>query len=152
MDELQLKIEFAKNYLRHNRNGFDAAFATVPTKSPGVALQMGRDWPKDPVVLVELERLMQGSEAKSFLPTKEKQAQDIYAIATSERVSVDEKLKAHRLYAEMMGHIEKPVPGGNVNILTQGVMIVKDAGSDEEWQEKALAQQRRLIEPSSKPC
>jgi hypothetical protein len=44
-----------------------------------------------------------------------------------------------------MSFIEKPVAGATTNILNQGVMIVKDSGTDEEWQEKAANQQRTLV-------
>jgi hypothetical protein len=146
MDQVQLKYDYAANLLRYN-DPFKAAFATTP--DAGLALQIGRDWPRDPVVTTEMEKLLAGGDAKNFLPTKEAQAKNIYALAENEKVGVEDRLKAHRLYAEVMGFIEKPNAGNTTNILNQGVMIVKDHGSDEQWQENARAQQRKLTANAS---
>ena len=137
------KLDYAANLLR-TQDPFKAAFATTP--NTGEALVIGRDWPHDPVVQAEMDKLLSKEGAKTFLPTKETQAKDIYALATNEKTAVEDRLKAHRLYAEVMGFIEKPSQnGGNVNILNQGVMIVKDHGSDEDWQDKAAKQQKALL-------
>jgi hypothetical protein len=143
MDDTGLKLEFAANLLRNNNDAAKAAFATTP--NVGFALQMAHKWPLDPVVIAEKDRLLISPDAKSFLPSKEIQAQDIYAMATNAKFDPDDRLKAHRLYAEIMAFIEKPVPGTTTNILNQGVMIVKDAGTDADWQAKASEQQRALV-------
>lgn len=137
-----LKKDFAANLLRHPDDAFKAAFAT--TDDTALALQIARNWLHDPVVKAEQDRLLNSTDSKQFLPTKEAQAFDIYRIATCEQVETEDRLKAHRLYAEIMGFIEKPLPGNQTNILNQGVMIVREAASDDEWQEKAEAQQRTL--------
>ncbi len=142
MDQTTLKLDFAKNMLRHSNDPFKAAFDTTP--DAGLALQIAKTWEKDEIVVAEMEKLLSTGDT-SFLPTKESQARDIYSLATSENVAVDDRLKAHRLYAEIRGFIEKPTQGATTNILNQGVMIVKDQGSDADWQEKATLQQRTLI-------
>lgn len=141
-DRTKLKEDFAENLLRHPDDPFKAAFLTTP--DTGLALQIGRDWPNDPIVKAAQQRLISSTEGKRFLPTKEEQAREVYKLATSDRVSGDERLKAHRLYAELMGFIEKPVSGNTTNILNQGVMIVREAASDEDWEAKAIEQQRVL--------
>lgn len=143
MNNEALKRDFAANLLRSNDDPFKAAFLTHP--DAGIALQMARDWPRDPFVIAEKTKLLSSPDAKTFLPTKELQAKDIYAMATNSTLETEDRLKAHRLYAEIMGFIEKPTPGIQNNILNQGVMIVKDAGSDADWQEKASSQQRTLV-------
>jgi hypothetical protein len=142
-ETIKLKHEYAANLLRTNDDPFKAGFATTP--NTGIALQMARDWPNDPVVLAAKAKLLLSEGAKTYLPTKEVQAKDIYAIATDSKYAVDDRLKAHRLYAEVMSYIEKPNAGATTNILNQGVLIVKDQGSDEEWQAKANKQQQTLI-------
>lgn len=142
MDQETLKLDFAKNMVRHANDPFKAAFATTP--NAGLALQIAKAWEKDEIVIAEMEKLLSTGDT-SFLPTKENQARDIYSLATSETVAVEDRLKAHRLYAEIRGFIEKPTAGATTNILNQGVMIVKDQGSDADWQEKATAHQRTLI-------
>lgn len=147
MDSLNLKHDFAANLLRYPDDPFKAAFATTP--ETGIALKIAREWPLDPVVKAEQDRLLTTGDAKSFLPTKEAQAKDVYALATSEMIETEDRLKAHRLYAEIMGFIEKPVPGNTTNILNQGVMVVKDQGTNDQWEEKALKQQRALTHGNS---
>lgn len=140
-DSIELKHLFAVNLLRYDNDANKAAFQTVAF--PGDALQIARAWPDDPVVQQHVEELLNTGEAKSLMPTKERMARDVYKIATGDRDS-DVRLKAHRLYAEIMGFIEKPSSPITNNILNQGVMIVKEAGSNEEWEQKALAHQRTL--------
>ena len=144
----ELKRKYAANLLKYGEdqdNMYKAAFAT--TDDTGLALQIVGllKWQNDLFVLEEKERLIKSGDSRSFLPTKEAQAKDIYGLATDPKNEVEDRLKAHRLYAEVMGHIEKPVPGVTNNILNQGVMIVQDAGTDDEWQEKATKQQQALI-------
>lgn len=141
--KLDLMKEYAVNLLRHPNDPHKAAFATTP--DVGLALQIARDWPRDPVVVGEMERLVLNTDPKQFLPTKEEQARAIYHLAESDKVDVDNRLKAHRLYAELMSYIEKPQPSSmSVNVLQQKVMIVKDYGSDADWEKNLEAQQRIL--------
>jgi len=143
MDQQALKLDFAANLLRTPNDPCKAAFATTP--DTGLALQIAKLWVDDPAVKAHMDKLLVSNDAKSFLPTKEVQARDIYSLATNEQLAPEDRLKAHRLYAEVMGHIEKPSQTGTTNILNQGVMIVREALSDEDWQEKATKQQRTLI-------
>jgi dTDP-glucose pyrophosphorylase len=138
-----LKKEFAAQLLRDNGDGFKAAFAVCGDDS-GMALQIARLWINDPFVVAEQKKLLLTSDAKTFLPTKEQQARDVYVLACDVKSDLKERLAAHRLYAEIMSHIEKPLVGQSVNVLNQGVMIVRDAGSNEDWERKALEQQRAL--------
>lgn len=140
--DISMMQDFAANLLRYPDDPFKAAFATTP--NTGLALQIAKNWPLDPIVKTHQDKLLSSGDAKQYLPTKETQAKDIYAIATCSQNAVEDRLKAHRLYAEVMGFIEKPTPGNQTNILNQGVMIVRDAGSDADWQEKAAAHQRTL--------
>lgn len=137
------KRAFAAELLRNDGDGFKAAFALFG-EDTGKALQLGRIWLTDPVVIAEQDKLLRSSDAKTFLPSKEQQARDVYKMATDATQPIDDRLKAHRLYAEIMGHIEKPNVQAGTNILNQGVMIVRDAGSNDDWEAKAIAHQRSL--------
>jgi hypothetical protein len=143
MNQHELKLKFADMLLRLNNEPFKAAFAILPDDA-GMALQVARSWFDDPVVVAEKERLMSGSGAAVFLATKEKQLADIYKLATNEKECAEDRIKAHRLYAEISGFIEKPSANGAVNILNQGVMIVKEHGSNDDWEAKTIEQQRTL--------
>lgn len=142
------KKAFAKAWLQLD-NPFQAALSLFPD-SAGIALQLAHLWINDPEVKIEKERLLNdgGAEAKTVLPSKEKQALAVWALANDEKRPTEERLKAHRLYAELRSFIEKPAAAGGTNILNQGVMIIKDHGSDEEWERRASEQQQQLISPA----
>lgn len=142
-NDLTLKKQFAANWLRYPDNPMKAAFETVVRAQD--ALPMGTNWPNDAEVIALRDQLAAGPDAKQFLPTKELQARDIYAIAQGQRIDAEARLKAHRLYAEIMGFIEKPSTNGAINILNQGVMIVPVAANDSDWEERARKQQSALI-------
>lgn len=143
MDVHGTKLKFAAELLRHDNDAFKAAFATMPD-NPGMALQLARSYFTDPVVVAEKERLLGSSDAKTFLPNKAKQLTDIYGLATDTKQTAEDRIKAHRLYAEISGFIEKPQSGAGINVLNQGVMIVRDHGDDSNWEQKTIQQQRTL--------
>ena len=45
-------------------------------------------------------------ETAAGLPTKEERARELWKIASDEKADPKIRLKAHRLYAELMGYIE----------------------------------------------
>lgn len=148
MNELQNKIAFAAALLKWPTDPFKAAFSVF--SDTGTAMQVAVQWRNDPVVLAEQSKLLEVEGPKPFLPTKEDQARDIYDIATASIYDSEVRLKAHRLYAEVMGFIEKPAaPMVNTGTITQCVMIVPDKGTDKEWEKKTIEQQRKLIEHAS---
>ena len=143
-----LKLEYAAALLRQPdtpEGAYNAAFA-VCGENKSLALQIGRDWPKDATVKAEKEKLLNSGESSKFLPSKDAQAKDIYAMACDSKLDGETRLKAHRLYAEIRGNITKPeAPATGMQVLNQGVMIVKSHGTDEEWEQTAMAEQRRLM-------
>jgi hypothetical protein len=141
--EQKYKTAFAEALLRYPNDPGKAAFEAIP--DVGTAVQAARNWVNDSFVRAEKIRLLEQSGLKAFLPTKEAQASDIYTIAKDVSVDFDVRLRAHRLYAEVMGHIEKPDTSVKVNVLNQSVMVVKDLGSNEDWERKAEMNQRKLI-------
>jgi hypothetical protein len=142
MSEQELKQKFAEALLKEP-DAFKAAFASIP--DPGLALQAATLWVNDPIVLAHRHEFLEENGLRSILPTKEEQARDIYAIANNDKVDEEIRLKAHRLFAEVMGHIEKPTIQGGTNILNQGVMIVRDYGTDDDWEQRAKQHQQTLI-------
>jgi hypothetical protein len=143
------KTEFARFWLALG-NPFQAALQVCGDPSnTGLALQLQQDLVNDEFVKSEKVRLLNGKDAVDLLPSKEKQAKDIYDLATNQNIAVEDRLKAHRLYAELRSFIEKPAQGGNTtNILNKGVMIVKDHGTEDEWESKVMRQQASLTAPT----
>lgn len=149
MDDTAQKLEFAAHLLKMPDKALEAACLVFPANDQlGKALQVAQQWPNDPLVRAEQTRILGTGDARAFLPTKEVQAQAIYALAEDKMAAVEDRLKAHKLYAELMGFIEKPLPGIQQNILNQGVMIVPMVKSDDDWEAGAIEQQRRLTATS----
>lgn len=63
-------------------------------------------------------------------------------------------VNAFFLLKARFGYVEADQKSVNVNVgvaVAQNVLVVKDHGSDAEWQAKALAQQRRITAPETSP-
>jgi hypothetical protein len=145
--ERELKSKFAEELLKQG-NAPDAAYqaAFITMGSVGLALQVAGSWCTDPFVLEEKLRLLKENGVRSYLPTKEQQAADIYKMALDQKLDEEIRLKAHRLYAEIMGNIEKPAqPSAGLNLFATNVMVVKDLGTTPDWEQKAVEQQHKLI-------
>lgn len=140
--ENELKTAFAKALLSSPDDPFKAAFSVISNNSK--ACEAATYWTNDAFVKSEKIRLLDEHGLKAFLPTKEQQAKDIYEMATDTRLDEEIRLKAHELYAKLMGHIEKPDNSTKI-ILNQTVMTVPVCATDEEWEKRAQKQQHVLI-------
>lgn len=139
----EYKLKFAAALLKES-DPFKAAFSVIG--DTGFALQVAKEWADDPIVRGEKIRLLDEGGPGIALPTKEEQARDIYAIATDAKVDDDIRLKAHELYAKVRGFIEKPSQNSPQTLLQNfGVMLVRDHGSDKDWEKCAVDQQKTLI-------
>lgn len=131
---------------------FEAACLTFPDQEDdNLALKAAAEYRFDRVVIEEMSRLAT-EEPEATLPTKAQQARDIYNLASG-AASVDEKLKAHKLYAEIMGYVQKPGDHGGANVYVDNrrVMILPPAApSLEDWENTAVQQQQRLVEHASR--
>ena len=149
MDVEEQKTAFAMALLKNPDNPFQAALSILPDtpSAVGFALQIAQLWVNDKFVAEEKLRLIEELGSATFLPTKVDQCRDIWKMATNEKLDEEVRLKAHRLYAEIMGNIEKPTVNNNINngIVNNGVMIVPVSTSMDEWEKAASAQQRELI-------
>lgn len=148
LDQLQLaelKTRFAIALLNEpSSDPFKAAMSLGDIDTP-TALQLAYKWQHDPEVLAEQKRILSDkTTAQAFLPTKEQQARDVYCLANNDKIDVETRLKAHRLYAELRSFIEKPDTKINIPIVGSNVMIITDHGSDDEWEQKASAYQKKL--------
>jgi len=138
------KALFAEALLRNPNNAFKAA-KTVFVRDNAFALYASTHWPTDEFVIAkQKEFLQEGGEAK-YLPSKNQVARQIHNVSEEVR-DAELELKALRLYCDVRGYIEKP--GTVVNNQITSVMLVKDHGTDNEWEDKILEQQQQLIESS----
>lgn len=110
------------------------------------ALECSQSWPSDLYVLSRQAELLDTMGEDAFLPTKAMTLRRIWETAESSTDRKD-KIAAFKLYAEVRGYIEKPGDKININnhITSNRVMIVKDHGSNEDWENTAANQQMKLV-------
>ena len=148
-DDLELKKQFALALLKTPDDPFEAGIAVFGNNT-GEALRVSRRWLDDPDVLRFKEEALKLVGEASFLPTKTQLAREAYKLAIDIKLHADDRIKAMRLYADINGYIEKNGPVINNNILTTNkVMLVRDTGTTEEWENKMALQQSRLIEDAN---
>lgn len=130
---------------------FEAAVLTFPEfELHQLAHKAAAEYPYHPFVIDELARLAT-VEPVDNLPTREQQARDVYNLASDLTKSIDDRLKAHKLYADMMGHVQKPGTGtgDTYNIDQRRVMYFpmtpRTPEDIEAWERRAERQQETLI-------
>lgn len=153
MEEAEAKKAFALAWLREPKDAFKAALA-VFGQDTRAALNASTFWINDSEVLAEKDRLIQAAEngEDSFLPSKVEMLSDLYQLTKSTYVEGKDKVAAFKLYAEVRGWTPKAGPTVNVDnskVVNNKVMVIQDHGSDNDWQEKLLRQQRQLISEAS---
>jgi hypothetical protein len=141
------KTKFAELLLKTPDNPFKAAMGVFD--ETGDALYASIHWPEDDFVKAEQKRILDEKGKAHFLPDKERLSHMIINEAEQARDPGD-KHKMFRLYAEVNGMIDKPGTNVTVTNTNNRVMMVHDHGSDEDWSNKALKQQRRLVNESKK--
>lgn len=136
-----------------NRAGYyEAACLVFPDhEDDALALRAADEWPRDRVVIEEMARLAKAETAEE-LPSPEQQARDVYRLASDETKGIDDRLKAHKLYAEMRGHIKRPGEANtNVYVDNRRVMLMPAAAnSADDWEQLASGHQAKLINDASR--
>lgn len=150
-EEQRLKLAFANALLKHPQDleGRFAAALSV-TSDTGKALVMANKWLDDPFVVAEQTRLLKGADEGdlNFIGTKADFARELLTEARAQWDG-ETKIKFFKLYAEVRGFIAKPDTNVNVQVNNNRVMVVKDMGTDDDWERKAQQQQRNLIDVSA---
>lgn len=108
MTENEQKAAFAA-FLLEAPTPLAAALKLFPSeKDRGLACRIAFEWPNDPEVILETERLkVEGTDAQKGLPTKEDIIRKLLDNANSQYASVKDKNAALRIIAEIQGHISK---------------------------------------------
>lgn len=130
---------------------FEAACLTFPDDADdNLARMAAEQYRFDREVIAETARLA-SVEPEADLPSKAQQARDIYNIAKGAK-SVDDQLKAHKLYAELMGHVQKPAmaPTAGVSIHNRIMVMPAAPTSIDDWEAVATSQQARLVDNASR--
>lgn len=145
-DDTILKDAFAAALLRQPTEPFRAAL-TVFGADNIKALEAAQQWVSDIYVLSKQAELLETLGEDAFLPNKATLARRVWEAAES---ATDKKEKAvlFKLYGEVRGFVDK---GGNTNISTNvtlnqnRVMVMRDHGTDDDWERKASDQQMKLV-------
>lgn len=141
-EEARLKTAFAIASLRERDDPFKAAMSVMP--DPGLAIFAAQNWPNDTFVCAEKMRLIEEKGETSFLPSKADQLKDIWIMCTNPKLDEEIRLKAHRLYAEIMGNIEKN-PTAQLSLVNNGIIMIPVPASMDDWEKTAKQQQRGLV-------
>ena len=145
MNEAEAKGNFARLLLKEPGNPFAVALKVFPGDTKK-ALRVANEWPSDPEVLALQESATETEGELAFLPTKAKLAREVWDMMHDKYTDAATFAKLGKLYAEIMGLIEKPQVAVTTNVqqITNKVMIVRESVSDAEWERKLLAQQTAL--------
>lgn len=149
MTETEAKEKFARLLLKEPLEPFAVALKVFPDDTKQ-ALKVANEWPSDLEVLRFQEQAVSADGEKSFLPTKGELARDTWNLMHSKYTEPGDFAKLGKLYAELMGFIEKPKTEITTNVqqITNRVMVVRESVSDADWERKLLAQQERLTAAS----
>jgi hypothetical protein len=153
MNEAKRRELFAYQLLKEPGEVFKAGFAAFPEGTPeahALAMQAATEWPsEDEMIELKTELVAKHGEAH-FLPSKGDLAREVYKIVKDGRTNMD-KLSAAKVYAEIMGFIEKPGPAVQLNQtnVTNKVMVVPMAPTNEDWETKAMTAQNKLFAAAS---
>lgn len=139
------KLEFARLVFEAGPTAdtYQIAFDMFPT-NPNRAVLAGAHWRIDPTVLEELTRLKSNQVVQAeTLPTQVDLARNIW-LKMQACNEPDSYVKLAKLYAEVQGMIKKPSDSNQTSQVFRPVMIVRDHGSDSDWEAKMLRNQNQL--------
>lgn len=149
-NEQQSKTAFAAIlYNQPGANPFEAALSLFPDTS--TALLVSQTWPRDVFVLEEIARFAgEQSDKANQLPDKQELCREVWKWVTAPMnlATIDEKIKAAKLYAEINSMIVKEAPTATHN--TNTVMYVTDFGTELSWEQQMQRQQQGLIDDGVK--
>lgn len=146
-EELALKHKFAEALLREPHEPYRAGVLVFGNDTRR-ALEASQQWVFDLAVLEYQTELLEKLGPDAFLPAKAETARRIWSVGETATDAKD-KLQAYKLYAELRGFVPKGDGNNtNVNVTLNRVMVMRDFGSDEDWEAKAASQQSKLIEHS----
>lgn len=144
---LARKEQFAELSLRES-DPFKVALVIYPNDT-GRALRIANEWPNDPQVKAIRQSFVEAEEdgETAFLPSKADACRLAWNIARDAEKFTEDRLKALRLYGEMRGFIEKPaaVQVNNQTNVAMRVLVVKDYGTNDDWETALRQQQKKLI-------
>ena len=143
---LAKKEEFAEHFLRSPDNAFAVACIVYPNDT-GKALRIATEWPNDPQIKTLMQSLQDAAEEFAYHPTKEQFARTL--LNNAELLLSSDPQTAHK-YHDSYRKMRWPDAAVSIsdNRVVNNVLVVKDHGTPDQWEEKLVRQQRRLKEDS----
>jgi hypothetical protein len=138
----QEKRDYAALLIKE-RDPFKAALLLFP-EATNRALWVSNNWPNDPEVVAEKDRLNREDAGAAYLLNKTELARDILE-KMKVAVKADDYAKLAKLYAEVLGYIEKPQASVNVTNNVPRVVEMPVFPTGEDWEAAAAKQQRDLL-------
>jgi len=142
MDYSEYKKQFALALLKMPDEPFKAALQVFPDDT-AFALRVCNEWVNDPEVLAHKEDICDDDGELAFLPNKAVLCRAIWQRMKNTR-DPDAYCKLAKLYADVRAFIPKQEQSVNVQVNHNKVMIIKDHGTDGDWEHKLIQQQTAL--------
>lgn len=147
-DITQRKMKFAAELCRSLSDPYKAAlraFGDTPDNR-AYCLQISMEWADDPDVRAEVKRLYEERGEEDFSVPRELFAQEVYEFAKKDYLEPEDRIKALKLYAEIRGFVQKPGTVINNSVDNRrAVLVVPRSESEDEWEQRLMAQQARLV-------
>lgn len=144
--------EYAGELLR-TPDPFKAALIVFGDAEIGRVAYVAATWPSDIKVVRYQQEILGSKRVGEFLPTKEGILQTLDTWIKNDNFDIKERLSAIKLMADISGWIVKPEVTVPVNLnVTSNVMVVKDLGTNDDWEKKARDQQANLTKRDNEPA
>jgi hypothetical protein len=146
------KRAFAAALLRTPNDPMAAAVAVFGSDNAGTGKRLyAAAWlVQSPEIIALQQSLLSNGGVKKFLNSKEDLARRVWEW-TEKGYSIEDRIKAAKLYAEIMDFLPKPGTAINVTANVRAVMEVPTSASSEQWERELAAQQERLAADAVKP-
>ena len=156
MDVDALKKQFSLALFKEPGNPFKAACEVFPddfSKACSIAIE----WPNNPEIISmvnhlnnvekELNESIEDNEVLPIIADKNEALELAWMMASSNNMLGKDRVAALKLFAEMSNYMPDKTINKNINVSeakVNKVMVIKDMGSIEDWEAKAVIQQRVL--------
>jgi hypothetical protein len=143
MDDLHLKIKFAKALFSNKGNAHAAAFELF-SSDIGKALKVANTWPSDFEVIAELNALRDSFTPEDAIRrTKEEMCDYLVQIARNDKIWPSDRIKAINTWAVLNGQIsEKETQKDSKSVYK----VMKISKTSNDWENGLKQQQKFLIE------
>lgn len=143
-DNKALKLQYAAR-LAYGMEEFEAALELFPDNT-GYALWIANSWPKDIEVLTEVQRLRTENGGLDLLPNEAKVLKELWDRLHNSPTAKKDYIAGMKLYAEIRGYVKKTPDVVIDNTPKQKVIVLPAAPAKDEWEAKAVKQQKDLTD------